>query len=348
MQVRPDALAAQLAKRVPPIVWVHGDEPLLCQAACDLTRRHLRDAGFDERQVFDVDRHFKPSALQAEAQGLSLFANRKLIELRCATKPGKDLGQVLSDVAAGAGDDLRVLVQSPRLDRQATETAWFAAVDAQALVVPVFPVERGRLPQWIAERLARQGQQADAATLTLIADRVEGNLLAAHQEIQKLGLLCPPGPLDAQAVRGAVLNVARYDPGDLAAAMLAGDCERALRCLAGLRAEGEAEPLVLWALADAVRNLLRLSIAQRDGRQVAQVMRELRIYPPRDRMYEPALRAGPPSARIAPLERALTQAAIADRIIKGLERGDAWQTMAGIVIGVARGPLLAAPDPTSA
>lgn len=330
-QVRPDALAAALARRLPPLVWVHGDEPLLVIEATDLARARMRDAGHQERQVHEVDRHFKVDALLAETRALSLFATSRIIELRLTGKAGKELGQALGEAAATLDDGTRLLVSGPRLDRATTESAWFGAVDRNALIVPVLPVERARLPAWIGQRLASAGQRADDATLAFLAERVEGNLLAAHQEIRKLALLFPAGELPADGVRQAVLNVARYDAFGLADAMLAGDLPRTLRSIDGLRAEGEAEPLVLWALSDAVRNLARLAEASAQGRPLGQRMRELRIFGPRERLYERALQ------RLAPavLAGALQEAARIDRIIKGLVADDAWAAMARLAALVA-------------
>jgi len=336
VQVRADDLPAALERRAPPMVWVHGDEPLLAIEACDAVRRAWRARGYDERQVFDAGRAFKVDALLAETRALSLFASNRLIELRMTAKPTKELGQALATAGAALDDSTRLLVSSPRLDRATTQSSWFGEVDRAGWVVQVFPVERAQLPQWIARRLAAQQQRADPATLLFLAERVEGNLLAAHQEIRKLGLLFPEGVLPEDEVRQAVLNVARYDAFGLADAMLAGDAARTLRSLDGLRAEGEAEPLVLWAIAEAVRNLARLDDQRASGRPPSQAMRELRIFGARERLYEQALRRLDRAAILA----ALQEAARTDRIIKGLIRGDAWAAMTRIVSSIAGTPAL--------
>lgn len=336
MQVRADDLAAALERRAPPMVWVHGDEPLLAIEACDALRRAWRARGYDERQVFDAGRGFKVDALLAETRALSLFASNRLIELRMTGKPTKELGQALATAGGALDDSTRLLVSSPRLDRATTQSSWFGEVDRVGWVVQVFPVERAQLPQWIARRLAAQKQRADPATLLFLGERVEGNLLAAHQEIRKLGLLFPEGALPEDEVRQAVMNVARYDAFGLADAMLAGDAARTLRSLDGLRAEGEAEPLVLWAIAEAVRNLARLDHLRASGRPPSQAMRELRIFGPRERLYEQALRRLDRTAILA----ALQEAARTDRIIKGLIRGDAWAAMTRISSSIAGTPAL--------
>ncbi|HEY0876845.1 MAG TPA: DNA polymerase III subunit delta, partial [Zeimonas sp.] len=256
-QLRAEALAGALARGVPPIVWIHGDEALIVQECAQAVREALRAQGFDERQVFEAGRGFRVDALTAETDALSLFAGRRLIELRFgAARATKEIGQALADAAARIDDGTRLLVSGPRLDRASTASEWFAAIERTGFVVAVWPVERARLAQWIATRLGRQKQRADRETLEWIAERVEGNLLAAHQEIAKLALLCPEGELSREAVRAAVLDVARYDAFDLVDAMLGGDAARALRTLDGLRAEGVAVPLVLLAIADASRTLL--------------------------------------------------------------------------------------------
>ena len=335
-QVRAENLAGALARGVPPLVWIHGDEPLLVQEAAHAVRQALRASGFDERQVFDGGRGFRAEAFVAEASALSLFASRRLVELRLAGKPNREIGQMLADAAAQASEDTRLLVTGPRLDRATTESAWFAAVDRAGLIVPIWPVERAQLPQWIAARLARQKQRADRDTLELIAERVEGNLLAAHQEIGKLGLLFPEGELPPEETRAAVLDVARYDAFDLVAAVLAGDVARALRSLDGLRAEGVAEPLVLWALADALRTLLRLAEARRAARPLAQALREARVFGPRERLFEQALRRLDEER----LRAALQQAAGTDRMIKGLDGTDAWRGLQDLAMSVAGAPTL--------
>lgn len=336
-QVRAEGLAAALARGVPPLVWIHGDEPLLVQEAADAVRRTLRAAGFHERQVFEGGRGFRADAFLAEAGALSLFASRRLIELRLAGKPNREIGQALADAVAQACDDTRVLVSGPKLDRAGTESAWFAAIERRGLIVPIWPVERAQLPQWIAARLARQNQRADRDTLALIAERVEGNLLAAHQEIGKLGLLFPEGDLPPGQTRAAVLDVARYDASDLVAAMLAADVPRALRSLDGLRAEGVAEPLVLWMLADALRTLLRLADARSRGRPLAQALREARVFGQRERLFEQAL------GRLDEdrIRDALQRAARTDRMVKGLDGADAWGGLQELAMSVAGAPILA-------
>lgn len=334
MQIKLEGLDAALARRLPPLAWVHGDEALLVIEAADAIRAAFRAAGHTEREVLVVDRGFRVDALLAQAGTMSLFAESRLIELRLSGKPGKELGDALAALAASGDESTRVLVSGPRLDRAATGSAWFAELDRNALSVAVYPVERARLGQWIAARLARQGQRLDAGTLAFVADRVEGNLLAAQQEILKLGLLFGRGQLAGEDVRQAVLDVARYDAFGVGEAMLAGDAARALRTLDGLAAEGQAVPLVLWAMAEAIRNLWRLSQARDRGENPAQLTRSLRIYPPRDRAYLDAVRR----LDTAAAERAMRVAAEVDRMAKGVAPGDPWAAMAHLAMAIAGAP----------
>jgi DNA polymerase-3 subunit delta len=337
MQIRPEGLDAALGKGLAPLSWVHGDEPLLRIEATDQLRAAMRRAGHDEREVFNVERGFRVEMLLAQTQAMSLFASNRIIELRLNAKPSKELGTALAQAASTLDESTRLLISSPRLDRATTDSAWFRELDRHALIIPVYPVERARLPQWIAQRLGKQQQQADQQTLEFLAERVEGNLLAAHQEIRKLGLLFPAGRLPSDGVREAVLNVARYDAFGLADAMLAGDIGRTLRSLDGLRAEGEAPPLVLWALSEAIRNLARLSEARDAGRAPAAMMRELRIFGPRETLYQRALQR----LDRKQLQTALQSAAGIDRIVKGISQGDAWSAMTSLATSLAGAPSLA-------
>lgn len=330
-QIRPEALQAALERAIPPIAWIHGDEPLLSIEAADWVRAQARSAGYDERVVFEIDRHFKPMMLQAETGALSLFASRKLIELRFSGKPSKELGETLVECLKSIDESVRLLAVSGRLDRASTETGWFREVERQGLVVPVYPVERRELPRWIASRLQAQGQRADPQTLELIAERVEGNLLAAHQEVRKLGLLFGRGDLPAQDARSAVLSVARFDAFGLVDALLAGEAARCRRSLAGLQAEGEAAPLLIWALADAVRALLRLQAAAAEGRPLQPLMRQARIFGPRERLFSSALSRLPTHR----LEHSLQQLALIDRMVKGAAPGDAWHALERLILALA-------------
>lgn len=312
MQLRPDQLAAHLAKTLAPVYVLHGDEPLLVGEAADAVRRAARARGFAEREVLVTHSHFKWNGFQLAAGNLSLFGASKLIDLRIPSgKPGRDGGEVLQQYVRAPNPDVVVLICLPELDWQARKSAWFLALDEAGVAIELNAPALARLPAWIAERLARQQQSAPPSALELIASHVEGNLLAAHQEILKLGLLYPAGPLTHEQVEGAVLNVARYDVGKLQAALLDGDAARCARLLDGLKGEGVALPLILWTFANTAR-----SIAAPRGPQAQRA-----------------------AARLSRREihGALQRAARVDRMIKGVSAGDPWDELLQLALFFAKG-----------
>ncbi|WP_128595830.1 DNA polymerase III subunit delta, partial [Paraburkholderia kirstenboschensis] len=280
MQLRLDALEAHLAKGLAGLYVVYGDEHLLAQEACDRIRGAARAAGFTDRSVFTVERGFDWSSLLGASQSMSLFGDRQLVELRIPSgKPGKEGADALKALAAAVNDDVLTMVTLPRLDAATQKSAWFTALADAGVALKIDPVERAQLPNWVGQRLAAQGQRVAAGeegrrALAFIAERVEGNLLAAHQEIQKLGLLYPAGSLSFEQIHDAVLNVARYDVFKLNEAMLAGDVGRLSRMLDGLRGEGEATVLVLWAVVEELRTLLRIKRGVAAGKPLAVLVRE--------------------------------------------------------------------------
>jgi DNA polymerase-3 subunit delta len=301
VNLRPDQLPAHLSKPLAPLYVVHGDEPLLVAEAGDALRAAARAQGYGEREVLVAHAQFKWDDLFLAAGNLSLFGGNKLVDLRIpGGKPGRAGTEALGRYCARLGPGVVTLITLPQLDWQARKTAWFVALQQSGVVIEANAPELPRLPEWIAARLDRQGQGAPRDALEFIAAHVEGNLLAAHQEIQKLALLHPPGALTREQVEDAVLNVARYDVDKLRAALAAGDAARCARLLDGLKAEGVAAPLVLWSMASEIRSLggIRSSWGGRPG-------------------AAPTLPAGR-------LRAALLHAARIDRMIKGLMAGDVW------------------------
>lgn len=323
--IRLDQLEAQLDRALAPLYVIHGDEPLLSLEAADAVRQRGRAAGFTQRDVHVVERGYDWSRLGAAASSMSLFGDRTLIELRMPTgKPGTEGAAAIEAHCRAISPDVLTLVSLPRLDRKTQGSAWFTALTRAGVIVDVYTVDRARLPQWIAQRLARQQQRATPEALAFMADCVEGNLLAAHQEVQKLGLLFPDGELDFEQIRAAVLDVARYDVYQLSEALLGGDTKRLARVLDGLRGEGEAPNRALWVMSEDVRAVLRVQAARREGRALQDVFRAHRIWgEPRQRLV------GTAAQRLSGerLEAGLAQAAAADRTIKGLTRGDAWDEL---------------------
>lgn len=324
MQLKLDGLDAHLrqtkAKGLAPLYVVHGDEHLLVLEAVDRLRAAAREASFSERDVLVAERGFHWGQLVEAQQSMSLFGDRKIVELRIPSgKPGKDGGEALRAVAAQPSPDVVLLVTLPRLDFAASKSAWFQALEGAGVSIKVDSVDRTRLPAWVGERLSLQQQRVEGGepgrrALQFIADKVEGNLLAAHQEIQKLGLLYPPGELTFDQVHDAVLNVARYDVFKLSESMLSGDVPRLVRMLEGLRGEGEATVLVLWALTEEIRVLSKVRQGLAAGKPAGVLMRELRVWGPRERLVpQAAQRLAQPR-----LDAALALAARLDRQVKGL------------------------------
>ena len=344
-QISLSQLAAHLAKGLRPLYTLHGDEALLQQEALDAIRAAARAQGYTERSSFTVaGAHFDWSAVLAAGGSLSLFADRQIVEIRIPSgKPGKDGGAALQQIAQAAqgNDSVLTLVVLPRLDKATRTGAWFAALEAHGATVQIDPVERAQLPAWIAQRLAAQGQRVAAGeegqrTLQFFADRVEGNLLAAHQEIQKLALLHPQGELAREQVEAAVLNVARYDVFKLSEAVLSGQVARTQRMLDGLQAEGEAEVLVHWALAEDIRALKRVKDAMNAGKPLPMALRENRVWGVKERLYERLL----PQASDAQLARLLQSAHVVDGIVKGLKQADwpqdGWQALSRLALQLCR------------
>ena len=325
MQIRSDQLAGHLQKGLRPLYTVWGDEPLLAQEAGDAVRAAARASGCSERQVHTVaGAHFDWSGLLGASMAMSLFSERQLIEIRIPSgKPGKEGSEALQRYCGSLGDDVVTLVQLPKLDRTQQNSAWFGALDAAGLMVRVDAIARAGLPQWIAQRLGAQGQRvqggdAGQRTLAFFADRIEGNLLAAHQEVQKLGLLYPAGELAFEQIESAVLNVARYDVFKLGEAVLAGQVARALRMLDGLQAEGEAAVLVHWTLTEDIRALKRVKDAVAAGKPLPLALREGRVWGAKERLFE----------RVVPLlsedtvAHLLESAQVCDGLVKGLKHPD--------------------------
>jgi DNA polymerase III subunit delta len=325
MQIRADQLETALARGLRPLYTIHGDEPLLAQEAGDAIRAAARAAGYGERKVFTVSgAHFDWSAVLGAAQAMSLFAERQLIEIRIpGGKPGKEGSEALQRYCDRLSDEVLTLVTLPRLDFQQSKAAWFTALDTAGVTLRVETLARHALPAWLAQRLARQNQRVAAGeegqrTLAFFAARVEGNLLAAHQELQKLALLHPAGELSFEQVEAAVLNVARYDVGKLAEAIWTGQTARALRMLDGLQAEGEAAVLVHWTLAEDIRALARAHAALEAGKPVPLALKDARVWGVKEKLFERVL----PLMADHQVAHLLDAASIVDGIVKGLKHPD--------------------------
>ena len=326
MRITTDDVDRALGKGLAPAWLIAGDEPLLTGEAADAVRARARKDGYTGREVFNADRWFEWPQLLASSQTLSLFAERRIIELRMgAPRPGKEGGEILARLAADPPPDTLLLVTSGKAERDTYSTAWFKAFEKHGVVVQSWPVEIGRLPQWITGRASRRGLSIEPEGAELLAERVEGNLLAAHQEIEKLALLSAGGAVTAEDVQAAVANSARYDVFQLGEAALAGDAARSLRILEGLRAEGAEPPLVLWALC---RELRALAEARRDPAAAAGYGRQAE-------KRAALLRRAVARTRGQPLGPLFLAAGLVDREIKGVARGDPWSALTGLVAALA-------------
>jgi DNA polymerase-3 subunit delta len=321
MQLRAGELDAQLKKALLPAYAIHGDEPLLAMEAADAVRAAARRAGYTEREVLEPGRGFDWSEFTHATGSLSLFATKKIVELRLPTgKPGPQGSAAIAAYCERPSEDQLLLVTLPRLDRTGQGSAWFNALARLGAVVEIWPLDRARLPAWIGERLARQKQRAPRDVLEFLTERVEGNLLAAHQELQKLALLAPEGELGLDTVQDAVASVARYDPYDAADALVSGDLARYVRVMEGLRAEGEQPTFILFVISSAL-------FALQEGNAERIFNRSLR------RAVEGAFRRFSKKQ----INEAISAAAAIDRAVKGVGEGDAWQAFIRLGLKLADG-----------
>jgi DNA polymerase-3 subunit delta len=337
LNIPADRLPDQLARGLATLYVVVGDEPLAAQEATDAIRAAARAAGHSERTVHTVQGRYNWQAIFAAGDNLSLFAERRLTEIRIPSgKPGVDGAKALEAYAARLPADTLTLISLPGLDWKAMQSRWFAALANQGVVVEARPIDRAALPGWIERRLAKQGLRAERAALEFLADQVEGNLLAAQQEIDKLALLLPPGSVTLADVEHAVVDVSRLEADALQDALYAGDGARFAQIVTDLRDAGEAVPAILWQVTSAVGLLLRLKLAVAQGDSLSAVMRTLWG---RDKQRAPQIERAVKRLGLAQVETALADLALIDRQAKGLERvGDPWDTLLRV------GMTLAGPD----
>jgi DNA polymerase-3 subunit delta len=343
VNLRSNQLAAHLERTLASVYTIHGDEPLLAIEAGDAIRAAARKAGCEEREVIVAEKGFDWDAFRTANANLGLFGTRRLLDLRIPSgKPGVEGAAALEASVENPNPDNVMLVTLPRLDRAAQSSAWFTALAGAGVAIAVYPLERDEIPAWMAARLARQGQRAGAETLAFLAERCEGNLLAAQQEIAKLGLLLPEGQIPHEAAVRAVTDVARYDIQELSEAWLDGDAARTLRIIAALDAEGEALPLLLWQMGEDLHALAAMREATAAGTPVAAALRNARVWGKRQGAME---RAG---KRIkAPALTAMLRAlARLDALSKGIGRADAWDELRDLALALAGHPAVPLATPS--
>jgi DNA polymerase-3 subunit delta len=339
VKISANQLNSHLKKSLSPCYLVTGDEPLLVQEALDQVRAAARERGFGLRELFIATTGFDWAELRGAASNLSLFADKRIIELRLPTgKPGVKGGATIVEMIEQVGDDLLFVVSAPKLDRSGAASKWVKALESAGVYTQVWPVELRELPAWINTRMQSAGLQPDRDAVRLIADRVEGNLLAAQQEIEKLRLLHGEGPISAEAVDAAVADSSRFDVYKLVDAAVAGDAARAVRILAGIRTGGIEPVIVIWALTRELRTLARLADSIQSGVDLSTGLRKAGVWQNRQSL----VRACVGRHQAADFYKLMQLSARADAAAKGQLRADPWQLATQIILGLARGALRAA------
>ncbi|MES2579977.1 MAG: DNA polymerase III subunit delta [Pseudomonadota bacterium] len=333
MQLDSNQLKQHLLKTLAPLYVLVGDEPLALSECLDSIRHVARKAGANERNSYIVERNFNWQQINQFAQALSLFSALRILEIHIPNgKPGVEGGKVLAELSANSIPDTTTIIVLPTLERDAKNSAWFGALQKAGVVIDLKEISPAQLPTWLAARLALQNQSTDAISLAFIAHQVEGNLLAAHQEIQKLALLYPAGEISHEAVREAVLNVSRFDAFQLGDAVLAGDAARVTAILQGLQDEGEQVVAVMNPLMWVLRPLVRIKQAEARKENITTAMTNARIYGDRQNLVKRAL--GRLSLR--QLEAALQKLCDIDKTAKGMMQGDAWLELSRLCFGLAK------------
>ena len=332
MKIRANQLSSHLKKSFAPCYLVTGDEHLLVSEALDAIRDAARGRGFGNRELHVATTGFDWEQLTAGARNMSLFAEQRIVELRLPTgKPGRAGGQAIVDLVEQSGPELLFIVTGPKLDKSASSSKWAKSLDQKGVSLQVWPIGVRELPGWIANRMREVGLQPDRDAVTMIADRVEGNLLAAGQEVEKLRLLLGEGQVTADDVASAVADSSRFDVYKLTDAAMAGDAPRAIRILGGLKAEGVEPVIVMWALTRELRTLATLDDAIRQGTDLGSAMQAARVWNNRQGLVRGCISRH----QQGDFHRMLKASGRADAAAKGQRYGDPWQMAADIVVGMA-------------
>lgn len=330
MKLSGSQLARHLQRELAPVYLVAGEEPLLLGQALTRIREAARARGFEERDLHVVERGFPWSDLTAAADNLSLFAARRIVEIRLASpRPGDAGGRAIRDLVEQADPDRLLLIAvNAKLDAAASRSAWLASIEKHGVRVDVWPLDRVELPRWISARAAELGLRIEAAAAELLADRVEGNLLAADQELIKLSLGSPGRVVDEDAVLAAVANSARFDVFRLSDAIIDGDARRALRILSSLRVEGVQPALVAWAVSREIGLLARLKYAVQHGESADRAMSRHRVW----RRRQAAVGRALDRYAWSELTGLMAHSARVDSTIKGVGLGRPWEALTSLVI----------------
>ena len=339
MQVKPDQLAGRLRQGLQPVYLVAGNEPLQKLEAVDQIRRSARDAGFKERIVLDADKSFQWSELEIEIRNNSLFSSKKLIELRMAApKPGKDGAKVLSQFFNAPATDVILLISANAMDSAVKNAKWQKLLNSVGTVVPIWPINGEQIPRWLNGRLKRANLSVNQQGVALLANRVEGNLLAAVQAIELLQLLYGPGSVTAEQIDAAVSDSSRFDVFNLVDACLSGDLTHSVKALETLRQEGVPEVLVLWAITREVRLMCEIGWELSQGGSFGQIAKNRRIWDKRAQQLSRAIKR----LRLQRCRQLLSQCLEAEKVIKGCAKGSSWGRLYDLVLAISGHPMLPA------
>ncbi len=327
MRIKLEQLNSALKSKLAALYFITGDEPLQLGEATDAIRLAVKKEGYTTREVLTVETGFEWNELGLEADSFSIFADKKLIDLRMSSgKPGIDGAKALINYCQRVPEDTILLITSSKLEKSSLNTKWFQAIERAGTVIQVWPLDGTDLIQWLQRRAQKRGLHIDNDGIKALAARVEGNLLAASQEIEKLYILHGDSPISKQMVKDAVADNARYDVFKLTDCVLSGRVTRAIKILNGLKAEDIAAPIVVWALARETRLLINILIDLEQGQNKQQVFKKHRLWDKRQQLISSALTR----MKINKLQQALILSAKADRQIKGREAGDCWETLLSV------------------
>jgi len=332
VQIKSEQLLAQLERQLLPLVWIAGDETLLVQESCDALRHFARQQGFVDREVYTVHANFDWQSLLTSGNSLSLFADKKLIDLRLGNAKLDNEGRkALHTFLENPSEDNLLLISSARLEKASTQAKWFKQIESAAYFVPVWPISNQQLPAWIRQRLKGHGLHADEQAIRILCQRTEGNLLATAQEIDKLSMLCESTDIDAQTVARAVADSSRFNVFSLVDSALEGQAGRALTILQHLKAEGEDALRILNFICKEIRSLLPMLKLVQTGASVSAAMQQYRVWRNRMGSVGNALNQHDQAS----LEHMLEQAAKIDQSVKGLNKLNTWDELAELILRLA-------------
>ncbi len=344
MNITLQQLSNHLRQQVMNVYYVAGDEPLQKEEAVKAIRQAASNDGFTERVVLDVDKQFDWGLLLAESQSMSLFGDKRLIELRMPqTKPGDKGSKAIVAFMAGCPDDVMLLIVSGKLDKPQLKSKWFKAIDAKGVCIQVWPIDKTQLPGWVTQRMATLKMQPTPDALALLCDRVEGNLLAAEQALEKLFLLNGEGEVDSDAVRDLVADSSRYNVFQLVDTCLNGEASQSVKILDGLQGEGVEPVIIVWALTREIRTLVSMSLAMNE-QSLEQVIRSFHVWQKRQNCVKSALSRH----KVRQWQLFLWQLSELDKMNKGLKAGNIWHELIQLVLKVAGSPLMPAQRPKQA